>query len=62
MRVALERIKKWFGEFPIAKCVDGTEMSYYTAYGSMGERDFMRGVAREALNPVKTSKVIRKKK
>jgi len=35
---------------------------YYTAYGSMGERDFMRGVAREALNPVKTSKVIRKKK
>ena len=62
MKTALKRIEKWFGEFPSVKCTDGTEIAYFMAYGSMGEREYMRKVAREALNPVKKTKVIRKKK
>ena len=52
MEEALERIVKWHGEFPevttefngkVEKC------SYGIAYGSNGERDFMREIARKAL-------------
>lgn len=52
-REALERIERWFGEFPATgeywdkemKC----PMSYAALYGSNGERDYMREVARNAL-------------
>jgi hypothetical protein len=54
---ALEKIERWFGEFPETGMfwpnADGTEsdrpMSYGAAWGSNGERDFMRAVARDAL-------------
>ena len=48
---ALSKIEKWFGEFPPTGKIwpDGEPVSYATEYGSNGERDFMRGVAREAL-------------
>jgi hypothetical protein len=50
---ALRRIEKWFGEFPeTGKFWDDAEerpMSYGACYGSNGERDYMRGIAREAL-------------
>lgn len=51
MRKALERIERWFGEFPPTadKWPDGSAVSYGAAYGSNGERDYMRKVAREAL-------------
>jgi len=51
LRTALERIERWFGEFPDTgeRWQDGSPMSYSAAYGSNGERDFMRGVARAAL-------------
>ena len=51
MRRALERIAKWIGEFPDTeqKWPDGSPMSYGDAYGSNGERDYMRRLAREAL-------------
>ena len=48
-RKALERIRKWFGEFPSATGPDGREMPYGVAFGSNGERDYMRNVAHEAL-------------
>ena len=48
LRAALERIAKWHGEFPAATC-RGESVDYGYAYGSNGERDFMREVAREAL-------------
>jgi len=49
---ALRRIERWFGEFPPSgrHYDDGTEMSYGAAFGSNGERDFMRKVARDALD------------
>lgn len=52
MRSALEKIERWFGEFPDtgAKWPDGSPVSYGAQCGSNGERDFMRGVAREALS------------
>lgn len=52
---ALSKIEKWFGEFPPTgkTWATGEEMSYLAAYGSNGERDFMRSVAREALAAVK---------
>lgn len=52
---ALSKIEKWFGEFPPTgkTWATGEEMSYSAAYGSNGERDFMRSVAREALAAVK---------
>lgn len=53
---ALTRIDKWVGEFPpTGKYWDGSdvEMSYSACYGSNGERDFMRDVARQALGTVK---------
>ena len=51
---ALAKIEKWFGEFPpTGQFWAGSrqEMSYSAAYGSNGERDYMRGVARQALQP-----------
>lgn len=51
LREALERIEKWFGEFPETNKFwpDGSPMSYGTCYGSNGERDYMRELARIAL-------------
>ena len=49
----LERILKWHGEFPETDAFyDGDKsrpISYAAAYGSNGERDFMRGLAATAL-------------
>lgn len=61
MRKALEKIERWFGEFPPTGKTwdDGSPMSYGVCYGSNGERDFMRGIAREALSakaPAATTK------
>lgn len=51
LRAALERIERWFGEFPDSGSHwnDGTPMSYGAAFGSNGERDYMRAIARAAL-------------
>ena len=48
---ALERIERWFGEFPPSGKFyrDGDAVFYGTALGSNGERDYMRGIARAAL-------------
>jgi len=54
---ALERIERWFGEFPETgkfwPNTDGSEsdrpMSYGACWGSNGERDSMRSIARAAL-------------
>jgi len=58
MRKALERISRWNGEFPptgiFRKGADET-MSYGAAYGSNGERDYMRYVAGQALDTPDTS-------
>lgn len=59
LREALMRIERWFGEFPeTGKFWRGDEgaitdrpMSYGAAYGSNGERDYMRSIARAALEP-----------
>jgi len=53
-RSALERIERWNGEFPdTGRYWDEPEnarpMSYIACYGSNGERDYMRAVARQAL-------------
>lgn len=50
LRRALRTIAKW--EFPATgkEWEDGTPMSYSAAYGSNGERDYMRKVALDALN------------
>lgn len=57
LRAALAKIERWFGEFPETgeKWPDGTPVSYGASLGSNGERDFMRGVARRALNNGETS-------
>jgi len=55
---ALEKIERWFGEFPETGLFwpneDGTEsdrpVSYGAEYGSNGERDFMRQIARARLS------------
>jgi len=54
-KAALERISKWFDEFPPTGRTwdDGTAMSYSAAFGSNGERDYMRQVAADALSPNK---------
>lgn len=58
MEKALKKIAKWFGEFPDTGRTheDGSPMSYSYCRGSNGERDFMRGIAQEALidNPPHT--------
>ncbi|RWN55873.1 MAG: hypothetical protein EOR99_35060 [Mesorhizobium sp.] len=54
---ALTKIEKWVGEFPATgkfwENADGTmsdrPRSYGAQFGSNGERDFMRSVARDAL-------------
>lgn len=48
---ALQRIERWFDEFPDTgqKWGDGSPVSYGAAFGSNGERDYMRAVARQAL-------------
>lgn len=50
-RRALERVAKWFGEFPDTGRTwdDGEPMSYSACFGSNGERDYMRQVAIDAL-------------
>lgn len=51
MRLALERIAKWHGEFPDTGKTgeDGSPISYGAWWGSNGERDYMRNVAHAAL-------------
>jgi hypothetical protein len=54
LRAALVRIARWHGEFPATgKFWDAPEntqpMSYSAAFGSKGERDFMRQIALDAL-------------
>jgi hypothetical protein len=53
LELALIRIEKWFGEFPeTGKFFDDAKerpVSYGACYGSNGEREYMRGIAREAL-------------
>lgn len=46
---ALETIEQWKA-FPVIMH-RGQTSSYATAYGSNGERDYMRSIARQALNP-----------
>ena len=48
---ALRTIEIWFGAFPPSGHFneDGTEMSYGAAFGSNGERDYMRDIARVVL-------------
>lgn len=47
----LRRIARWHGEFPDSgmKWGDGSVMSYSAAFGSNGERDFMRQLALAAI-------------
>lgn len=51
LKQALEKIARWHGEFPESGSYyeNGYPMSYGAAFGSNGERDYMRGVARDAL-------------
>ena len=53
LRQALERIERWFGEFPETDRFWDDEktqpMTYGAAFGANGERDYMRSVARHAL-------------
>lgn len=48
MRGALKRVERW-GPFPEAIGRDGKLSTYGVEYGSNGERDYMRGIARAAL-------------
>lgn len=55
IRAALDRIARWHGEFQETgrywdEPNNTQPMSYGGAYGSNGERDYMRQVAREALD------------
>lgn len=56
LRTALERIARWHGEFPESghywdEPENTKPMSYASCYGSNGERDYMRQIARDALYP-----------
>ncbi len=56
LRAALERIERWHGEFPPTGKTwpeSGNPVSYGSQYGSNGERDYMRAVARAALGATK---------
>jgi hypothetical protein len=57
MHEALKRIERWFGEFPDTGRTwdDGAPMSYAACWGSNGERDFMRDIARSALQTAEPS-------
>lgn len=48
MREALEFIAAW-DSFPRVANADGTTTSYGVAYGSNGQRDYMRNIASKAL-------------
>ncbi len=50
MVASLKKIERW-QDFPDTdrKWPDGQWMSYSAAFGSNGERDYMRGIARQAL-------------
>lgn len=54
LREALKRIEKWSGEFPETNRFWDEEktrpMTYSAAFGSNGERDYMRDIARSALS------------
>lgn len=54
LQKALQRIAKWFGEFPeTGRHWDdekASPMSYSACWGSNGERDFMRKLAQDALD------------
>jgi hypothetical protein len=50
LEAALRRIEKWFGEFPLVTGRDGKPSTFGTEYGSNGERDYMRQIARAALS------------
>jgi hypothetical protein len=52
LETALRRIARWHGEFPETGRTwpHGAPMSYGGAFGSHGERDYMRQLALEALN------------
>lgn len=51
MLAALQKIERWFGEFPDLgkEGLDDRPVSFGARYGSNGERDFMRGIARAAI-------------
>ena len=53
LEAALRRIEKWFGEFPeTGRFWDDDQsqpMRYMACFGSNGERDYMRDIARVAL-------------
>ena len=51
MRAALEKIEVWYGAFPPTGKFhpEGGEMSFGWCFGSNGEREFMREIARAAL-------------
>jgi len=57
---ALRRIETWHGEFPpTGRYWDKEQrepMSYGAAFGSNGERDFIREIARKALSPTSSDK------
>lgn len=57
---ALERIERWSGEFPeTGQFWDRDEkepMSYRACFGTDGERDFMREIARSTLSLLKASR------
>ena len=57
LETALKTISKWFGEFPETHHFysDGKQLSYSAAYGSNGERDYMRKVAKDALEVIHAS-------
>ena len=54
LEAALQRIAKWYGEFPDTGLYwdkeETLKMSYSAAFGSNGERDYMRKVAQDALD------------
>lgn len=54
LEAALRKIERWVGEFPETGQYweSGAPMSYGACYGSNGERDYMRGIARAALKNV----------
>ncbi len=49
VRHILERIHRWHGEFPTPPPFNGEPQSYGAAFGSNGERDYMRKLAAHAL-------------
>lgn len=59
LAAALRRIERWFGEFPATgKFWDEEKTrptSYAGEYGSNGERDYMRAIARTALASYETA-------